>query len=123
LSLSSDLLVQARTLIAGEPKRPRQASLRRAVSAAYYSLFHMLAEDAAQAFFAGADAVELRMVVRRALQHATMKKVAQGIAARSPSALWKQLLASPSMHLHSWPAPSSSFKKRAIRRATIRRIA
>lgn len=99
MSLSSDLLAQARTLIAKEPKRPKQASLRRAVSTAYYSLFHLLAEDAARAMFGGADTSDLRMVVRRAFQHGTMKKMARGIAAGNPAETWKPLIAKPSPEL------------------------
>jgi hypothetical protein len=45
--LHSDLIEQAQHLAKREPNRPRQASLRRAVSTAYYALFHMLISDAA----------------------------------------------------------------------------
>ena len=44
----NDLLEQARHLANREPKRPKQASLRRAVSAAYYALFHLLAAETAK---------------------------------------------------------------------------
>ena len=47
MSLHSDLLDQAGVLVRLEPRKPRQASLRRAVSAAYYALFHLLSEEAA----------------------------------------------------------------------------
>ncbi len=42
MPLAQDLLEQARHLANREPKRPKQASLRRAVSRAYYALFHLL---------------------------------------------------------------------------------
>src|SRR3984885_79457 len=42
MAFADDLLEQAKHLANREPKRPRQASLRRAVSTAYYSLFHLL---------------------------------------------------------------------------------
>src|SRR5580658_8841910 len=45
--LASDLLEQAYHLARREPKRPRQASLRRAVSTSYYALFHLLISEAA----------------------------------------------------------------------------
>ena len=99
MSLSSDLLAQARFLVGREPKKPKQASLRRAVSAAYYSLFHLLAEDAAIAMFGGSDAPDLRAVVRRGFQHATMKRAAQGFGAGSLSEPWKSLLTAPSSQL------------------------
>jgi uncharacterized protein (UPF0332 family) len=42
MALADDLLEQAQHLATREPKRPRQASLRRAISTADYSLFHLL---------------------------------------------------------------------------------
>jgi uncharacterized protein (UPF0332 family) len=41
------LIVTARHLAIASPRRPRQADLRRAVSTAYYALFHAIAKDAA----------------------------------------------------------------------------
>ncbi|MEX2560734.1 MAG: hypothetical protein WD403_12510 [Pirellulales bacterium] len=38
MSLHADLLTQAEYLANKEPKRPKQASLRRAISAAYYAV-------------------------------------------------------------------------------------
>ena len=46
LSLHADLLRQARQLALKEPRRPSQASLRRAISASYYALFHLLVDEA-----------------------------------------------------------------------------
>jgi uncharacterized protein (UPF0332 family) len=40
-----DLLEQALHLAKREKKKPRQASLRRAVSTAYYALFHLLIHE------------------------------------------------------------------------------
>ncbi len=48
-----DLLSTARRLARASPQKPRQADLRRAVSTAYYALFHAIAHDAAD-LFAGA---------------------------------------------------------------------
>lgn len=42
MAFPDELLEQAQHLANREPKHPRQASLRRAVSSAYYSLFHLL---------------------------------------------------------------------------------
>jgi hypothetical protein len=44
--LSLDLLAQARVLARREPRRPKQASLRRSISASYYAPFHFLGEEA-----------------------------------------------------------------------------
>jgi hypothetical protein len=46
MSLHGDLLQQAEHLARLEPRRPRQASLRRAISTAYYALFHLLIHEA-----------------------------------------------------------------------------
>ena len=42
MAFAHDLLEQARHLASPEPMRPRQASLRRTISTAYYALFHLL---------------------------------------------------------------------------------
>lgn len=47
MSLPDDLLEQARHLATYIPRKPKQASLRRAVSSAYYALFHLLVDAAA----------------------------------------------------------------------------
>jgi uncharacterized protein (UPF0332 family) len=41
------VIVTARKLANASPKKPRQADLRRAISTAYYALFHAMAKDAA----------------------------------------------------------------------------
>jgi uncharacterized protein (UPF0332 family) len=43
--LSADLLKQARSLASQDPKRPKEASIRRAISTAYYALFHFLLDE------------------------------------------------------------------------------
>ncbi len=48
MSLASDLLDQASILADLDPMKPKQASLRRAISAAYYSVFHLLIDDGAR---------------------------------------------------------------------------
>ena len=45
--MTDDLVAVARLLASASPGKPRQAELRRAVSTAYYALFHSLANDAA----------------------------------------------------------------------------
>jgi hypothetical protein len=41
-----DLFSQAETLAKLDPKKPKQANLRRAVSSAYYAVFHYLVHEA-----------------------------------------------------------------------------
>jgi hypothetical protein len=45
--MSDDLLALADRLAKASPRRPRQADLHKAVSAAYYALFHAIAKNAA----------------------------------------------------------------------------
>lgn len=45
-----DLLALAARLAKASPRKPRQAELRRAVSTAYYALFHAVAQNAADCF-------------------------------------------------------------------------
>ena len=67
----NDLLEQARHLANREPKRPKQASLRRAVSTAYYALFHLLSTETAKNWKRPVE----RFTVARMLDHAPMAKV------------------------------------------------
>ena len=90
MNLAADLLDQARMLAAREPKNPKQASLRRAVSASYYALFHLLAEDAARLFAevcGRADAGTVSLLVRT-FSHLDMKKASEAFGkSELPNAL------------------------------------
>lgn len=79
MSHSTDLLEQAVALRDLDPRRPKQANLRRAISSAYYAVFHQLIEDAV-ALLLPARLAELRVQVGRKFVHSTMKKVAQAAA-------------------------------------------
>lgn len=89
MSYPSDLLAQARHLAGKEPKRPKQASLRRAVSAAYYSLFHLLVSEAASSMLRGGERSDIRLVFRRAFVHAHMKGVAKSFAGGTVPDAWQ----------------------------------
>jgi uncharacterized protein (UPF0332 family) len=66
-----DLLEQASDLAFKEPRDPKQASLRRAVSTAYYALFHLLIDEAVSKW-----AVERqRSILARTFEHGKMKGV------------------------------------------------
>jgi hypothetical protein len=73
MSLPSGLLDLARRLLTLDPRRPRQATLRRAVSTAYYALFHLLAEEFAAMFVAESDVVSARL--SRSVDHKPMREV------------------------------------------------
>lgn len=92
MALHGDLLEQARHLARKEPRRPKQASLRRSVSAAYYALFHFLVAQASRLVVSGQGPERdlQRRAVSRAFEHKRMKTVstAFGGAQTDP---WKSL--------------------------------
>lgn len=71
MSFADDLLEQAHHLAYREADDPRQASLRRAVSTAYYALFHSLVDEAV-----GQWGVERqRGMLGRTFEHGKMKGI------------------------------------------------
>ncbi len=80
MSLHADLLAQARHLLRKEPRRPKQASLRRAVSAAYYALFHLLVHESSKRLISGAVHARLRALTARAHDHGAMKQASRTFA-------------------------------------------
>jgi hypothetical protein len=82
LTLHHDLLEQARHLAFREPGKPRQASLRRAVSTAYYSLFHFLLQEATNRLFP-AKPTALRERASRAFTHFEAKNVCEVFAKKN----------------------------------------
>ena len=85
MSFSADLLAQARGLATRERKRPRQASLRRAVSTAYYGLFHFLIQEAS-GFLVGTvpRRAAHRRALARAFDHAQMRRASRDFEAGRP---------------------------------------
>jgi hypothetical protein len=71
LSFSNELLKQADFLASKEPKRPKQASLRRATSNAYYALFHFLTWEASL-HVAPDISTTSRMQMQRWFDHGSM---------------------------------------------------
>lgn len=80
MSLHGDLLAQASHLLRKEPRRPKQASLRRAVSTAYYALFHLLVHEATRMLISGVAQAHLRSLTSRAFDHGTMKQSSRAFA-------------------------------------------
>lgn len=75
--LHDRLLAQARHLSSAEARRPRQASLRRSISATYYSLFHFLVHECTVAFVGTSRSTRLlREALSRSFDHGTMRDVA-----------------------------------------------
>ena len=89
MTFESDLLEQAKDLAEKEPQKPKQASLKRAVSAAYYALFHFLVSEAASFMVKGTGQKGIRLVFQRAFVHGHMKKVAVSFAGGTVPDHWK----------------------------------
>jgi hypothetical protein len=100
MPLPDDLLELARDLTDLYHDRPRQATLRRAVSTAYYALFHLLISEATLNW----SRSELRPVLGRLFEHGVMRSASEALV----SDLTKYLNAKPpdseersiSEHLH-----------------------
>jgi len=73
MSFADDLLEQAYRLANMDVGTPKQASLRRAVSTAYYALFHLLIDEAVSNW----GVARQRNILARTLEHGKMKGVCQ----------------------------------------------
>lgn len=92
--LSDDLLEQARHLQQLDKLKPKQANLRRAVSAAYYSLFHLLIDEATQLVVATKfESRELRFLTARCFEHGSMKSACQEFVKGTPKDVFKPMWA------------------------------
>lgn len=79
MALEQDLLETARKLANANQRRPKQADLRRAVSTAYYAVFHALAHECADRFIGTGDqrSEAAWTQVYRALEHGFAAKQAR----------------------------------------------
>jgi len=77
MSLHADLLEQAKRLAQLDPRRPKQANLRRSISSAYYALFHLLAWESS-AVYAAEPGLASR--INRTHNHTEMKRASSMIA-------------------------------------------
>jgi hypothetical protein len=85
MSLHEDLLEHAFQLARLDPRRPKQVNLRRAVSASYYALFHLLTTEASRLY---ANDFELHARLNRTYNHVEMRKVSTFFAnSKVPKAL------------------------------------
>lgn len=71
MAYPEDLLEQARHLAQRERRRPKQASLRRAVSSAYYALFHLLIAETVKNW----KRTDERFILARMFEHSAMGNV------------------------------------------------
>lgn len=70
MAFSEDLLEQAQHLARREPRRPKQASLRRAISTAYYALFNLLIAETVRNWKRSSE----RNTLARMFDHGAMRK-------------------------------------------------
>ena len=92
-SLDRQLLRQARRLARLDPNRPQQGNLRRAVSTAYYGLFHFLVNHACRAVLGTSnDLRPYRNILARAYQHGVMASACKSFAGTTlPKSIQKRL--------------------------------
>src|SRR5437879_9430564 len=85
MPLADQLIEQALHLATRDAQgRPRQDNLRRAISAAYYALFHFLVDQTCRSFVGGGpNRRALRAVLARAFDHSVMKRAATSFASGS----------------------------------------
>ena len=75
---SRDLIETARGLTELSPRRPSQANLRRALSTAYYAVFHCLAATVADALM-GKGRSDAWHQTYRALEHGSARRACDNI--------------------------------------------
>jgi uncharacterized protein (UPF0332 family) len=92
LSFQDDLLEQADHLARWDSTRPKQASLHRAVSTAYYALFHLLVREATAVLVSD---LKLRQLVPRAFDHSEMKRACIPFASGDLPAHLKEVTTPP----------------------------
>jgi hypothetical protein len=80
MGIADDLLTLAGRLANPAPTESQQASLRRAISTAYYALFHLLVQEAVQTWNGSSTA---RLGLERRFEHKTMKDVSNAIVRSS----------------------------------------
>ncbi len=81
MSLADDLLGQSAHLLKLDSKRPKQANLRRAVSASYYALFHLLTSESARRLSPTSPPV-LVPLLQRAYDHSVMRQACRAVLAK-----------------------------------------
>jgi uncharacterized protein (UPF0332 family) len=108
LTYTDTLIEQAWLLVRHDRKRPRQANLRRAVSAAYYAVFHMLSTEIALLLAPGMGRAQLRARAGRILEHGELKNVckqSEGIVQKlldRPSSDELRRFADATFNLQEW---------------------
>ena len=114
-----DFLDIARRLALAAPRKPKQADLRRAISTAYYALFHAFARDAANLLVGGAGK-ELEAAwaqTYRALDHGAAKKACAQVRVPEfplPICAAAEVFVTLQQHRHDADYDPSMIFKRAV---------
>ncbi len=106
MAFADDLLEQAEFLANRDPLSPKQASLRRAVSTAYYALFHLLIDEAVGNW----RVARQRGVLARTFDHGKMKSVCEALVTN----FYKGGSPSAGVQLKTWPRRSVPCSNSAI---------
>ena len=107
--LHEDLLEQALHLATRERGRPRQVSLRRAISGAYYALFHLLVHEATRRLLRGGAVERWRPLLARAFAHGEMRDASKAFAGGELPKVIRQWL-----EVEKEPVPFKEFLDRYI---------
>lgn len=91
------LLEQARHLLTRDKKNPRPENLRRAVSSAYYAIFHLLVNDATERLLPGASQEKFRRGLGRVFDHRDMKAASKAVVSGLFKGSFSSLVAPPEL--------------------------
>ena len=91
--LHQELLAQAKRLLAGPEEQPSDADIRRAISTAYYALFHAMGYRISHEVVGAAPEDEqLRALVRRSLKHTDMRDALKGFASGNLKSIYRDVV-------------------------------
>jgi len=100
--MHADLLQQAHDLAQVDPRRPKQANLRRAISSAYYGLYHYLVHKAGQALIGThPERLGFRQATARAFDHGAMRSACKAFELGN----WPAGIKAPLANVGSVPVP------------------
>jgi uncharacterized protein (UPF0332 family) len=89
------LFEQAEKLIASQAGRPRQVDIRRAISAAYYAIFHAIITTATDQFVGATNRSESRYgLVYRSVDHRWLRDLCKEVQKSTPSSNFRSYVPS-----------------------------
>ena len=94
MRFADDLFAQAQHLLTHDWRRPKQASLRRVISTAYYAIFQLLIEESARRMTGNANK-PLRQQAQRGFDHGAMRQCCRSFGGGSLPEVVASLLTMP----------------------------